>query len=290
MLNTTRQVLYRAAESRWLAAAVLENDRLTRVARRAADRYLGGETLQEAIAAVRMLHAQGLLASIDYLGEAVTNPILVERTIEEYRRLNEELSRLDQPVNVWADLSNLGLDISDTLCRRAVEQIIETLPQGARLQVRAHNSARMDRILRLVIALAAEGAPVMPTLPANLRRTDADLHPVLDAGVPVLLVKGASLEPPCVARRWGEETDLAFLRLALELHGRGAEFAIGTHDPVLREAVFAAVGDVPLEMLLGIREHDAAQTARAARSVRVYVPYGSDWFRYWLRRLAAALG
>jgi proline dehydrogenase len=112
MLNTTRQVLYRAAESRWLAAAVLENDRLTRVARRAADRYLGGETLQEAIAAVRMLHAQGLLARIDYLGEAVTNPILVERTIEEYRRLNAELSRLDQPVNVWADLSNLGLDIS----------------------------------------------------------------------------------------------------------------------------------------------------------------------------------
>ncbi len=130
----------------------------------------------------------------------------------------------------------------------------------------------------------------MPTLSANLRRADADLHRLVDADLPVLLVKGASLEPTHQARRWGEETDLAFLRLALELREAGARFAIGTHDRVLREAVLAAVGDVPVEMLLGVREDDARELARAGRSVRLYVPYGSDWLRYWLRRLAAARG
>jgi proline dehydrogenase len=176
------------------------------------------------------------------------------------------------------------------VCREAVQTVVETLPPGALLQIRAHDSDRMERIVRIALVLAAEGAPVMPTLPANLRRSDSDLQRLTDAGMPMLLVKGASLEPPRLARHWGEETDLAFLRFARELHEDGAEFAIGTHDPVLREAVLAAAGDVPLEMLLGVREQDARQLAGAGRSVRVYVPYGLDWVRYWLRRLAATRG
>jgi proline dehydrogenase len=171
-----------------------------------------------------------------------------------------------------------------------VETIVETLPQGALLQIRAHDSDRMERVFRITVTLAAEGAHVMATLPANLRRSDADLQRLIDAQVPVLLVKGASLESAARARRWGEETDLAFLRFALELHESGAEFAIGTHDPILREAVLAVARDVPVEMLLGVREQDGRELTRAGRSVRVYVPYGSDWFRYWLRRLAQARG
>jgi proline dehydrogenase len=283
-----RSILYRAAEFGPLSTVVLRNGTMRRAARRAAGRYLGGETLEEALAAVGQLHAEGLRASIDFFGEAVTEPASVERVVKEYERLNQALARFDPRVNVWADLSNLGLDISDGACREAVQTIVDTLPQGTLLQIRAHDSGRMEAILRIALVLAAEGAAVMPTLPANLHRSEADLHRLIDSGVPVLLVKGASLEPPHLARRWGEETDLAFLRFALELHKAGVEFAIGTHDPVLREAVFAAVGDVPLQMLLGIRGQDARQLARAGRSVRAYVPYGSDWFRYWLRRLASA--
>jgi proline dehydrogenase len=283
-----RSILYRSASSNWLSTVVLRNGTTRRIARRAADRYLGGETLEEALATVDRLHAEGLRASIDYFGEAVTDPASVERVVNEYRRLNQALASFEPPVNVWADLSNLGLDISDALCRDAAQTIVEALPRGAFLQVRAHDSDRMERILRITLALAAEDSPVMLTLAANLRRSDEDVRRLIDAGVPVLLVKGASLEPPRFARCWGEETDLAYLRFALELHEAGAQFAIGTHDPILREAVLAAVGDVPVEMLLGVRDQDASQLARAGRHVRVYVPYGSDWLRYWLRRLGAA--
>jgi proline dehydrogenase len=285
-----RSVLYRAAASGRLRSIVLGSGVLSRGARWAAAGYLGGETLEEALPALGRLQADGLHAGIDYFGEAVTDPASVEGVVSEYLRLNRALTGLTPPVNVWADLSNFGLDISDVVCRKAIQRVVETLPQGSLLQVRAHDSDRMEKILRMVLTLADDGAPVMPTLSANLRRSDADLHRLIDAGLPVLLVKGASLEPARRARRWGEETDLAFLRLALELREAGARFAIGTHDPVIREAVLAAVGDVPVEMLLGVRGHEARRLARAGRRVRVYVPYGSDWLRYWLRRLAAARG
>jgi proline dehydrogenase len=281
-----RSIVYRAAEFGLLSRVVLRNSTIRRVARRAAVRYFGGETREEALGVVARLHAEGLHASIDFFGEAVTQPASVERVVDEYQRVAEALDRFDQPVNVWVDPSNIGLDISDRVCHKALQTIVDALPQGTLLQVRAHNSGRMERILRITLALAAEGAAVMPTLPANLRRSDSDLRRLIDAGVPLLLVKGASLEPAHLARRLGEETDLAFLRFALESHKAGVDFAIGTHDPVLREAVFGAAGEVPLQMLLGIRGQDARQLARAGRSVRIYVPYGSDWFRYWLRRLA----
>jgi proline dehydrogenase len=114
--GVSRSVLYRAAESRWLNTAVLGNASFRRGAKWAADRYLGGETLEEALATLRLLHAEGLRTSIDYFGEAVTDPAAVDRVVDEYRRLNQALARFEHPVNVWADLSNLGLDISDVLC------------------------------------------------------------------------------------------------------------------------------------------------------------------------------
>ncbi len=103
------------------------------------------------------LQAEGLHAGIDYFGEGVTDPASVEEVVNEYLRLNRALVGLKPPVNVWADLSNFGLDISDLTCRKAIQRVVETLPQGSFLQVRAHDSDRMEGILRTVFALAAEG-------------------------------------------------------------------------------------------------------------------------------------
>jgi proline dehydrogenase len=100
------------------------------------------------------------------------------------------------------------------------------------------------------------------------------------------LVKGAYAEDPQLARSWGEETDLAFLELAHELHANGAEIALGTHDPVLREALLRSLPGVGVEMLLGVRSADAAEISARGIPVRIYVPYGDDWFRYAMRRWA----
>jgi len=103
-------------------------------------------------------------------------------------------------------------------------------------------------------------------------------------------VKGAYVESASVALPWGDPTDLAYMELAHELHRRGVEVALATHDPVLREALLTALPDLGVEMLLGVREDDARALAARGVPVRIYVPYGHDWFRYAMRRFAESRG
>ncbi len=93
-----------------------------------------------------------------------------------------------------------------------------------------------------------------------------------------------------VAHPWGAPTDLAFIELAHELHPGGASMALATHDPILREALLRALPDVSVEMLLGVRGADAIALVRRGIPVRIYVPYGEDWFRHAMRRWAESLG
>lgn len=285
-----RRALYGLAESRRLHALVQGGGTLDDGAYRAAARLLGGRVLEEMVATLTRLHREGFNTGVDYLGERHTDPLAVESATDQYVRLNRELARLDADVNVWVDLTNVGLDISEELCRRQLSRIVADLPVGSRLQVRAHDSSRIDRILALVTELAAQGTPVMPTLQANLRAAPVYADRLIETGVPVLLVKGAQLESAKVAHRWGEGTDVAFLQLAHQLRAGGVELAIGTHDPVIREAVTAAFPDVEVQMLLGVRPTDAHELVHRGRSVRLYVPYGQDWLRYFLRRLGERRG
>jgi proline dehydrogenase len=290
MSKLSRRLLNRVAAAPSAGAFVLGTRPLARVARQVADPYLGGETLEEALSTMERLHQDGFATAIDVFGEAVTDPTRVERAVTYYLQVNHELADIRPPVNVWVDLSNLGLDVSPELCLRSVERIVQTLPPGALLQVRAHDSSRTQRIIETVLQLKQRGAPVMATLPANLRRSHPDARELAAASVPVLLVKGASVEPPTAAYAWGEQTDLAFIRLAHQLHADGARFVLGTHDPLIREALKQCFGEIAVEMLLGVRTADALELVRTGHRVRIYVPFGSDWFRYWVRRLAEARG
>jgi proline dehydrogenase len=125
---------------------------------------------------------------------------------------------------------------------------------------------------------------------ANLRRAPQDLERLVDAGLHVRLVKGAYVEPGQRALPYGEATDIAYLRLAHRLAERGAEFALATHDRVLREALLAALGPRPVEQLLGVRPEALGELVARGVPVRVYVPFGRNWFRYWMRRLAESRG
>jgi proline dehydrogenase len=290
MTKLSRRVLYGAANSPRLGRIVLRTPPLARAARRAAGSYLGGETLAQVLATIDRLHAEGFATAIDSFGEEVTDRHRIDETVAVYLRVIGELTPLKPPVNVWVDLSNLGLDISRELCLRSVERIVEALPEGALLQVRAHDSSRTDRIFDVTLALSAAGAPVMPTLQAHLRRSPEDARRLIAAKAPVLLVKGTTIEPPEVAHPWGEKTDEAFLDLAHQLHAGGAHLAIGTHDPVIREALLSTLDGIAVEMLLGVRSEDGRDLLRRGHLVRVYVPFGPDWFRYWCRRLAEGRG
>ena len=124
---------------------------------------------------------------------------------------------------------------------------------------------------------------------ANLVRSPADADALAGAGVHVRLVKGAYVEATG-AHRYGEPTDIAFLRLGFRLAERGAAWSMATHDGRLREALLLAHGSVPVEQLLGVRPEAVDELNDRGVPTRVYVPYGPDWFRYWMRRLAESRG
>jgi proline dehydrogenase len=291
MASLRRRVLFGLATNERLEHVVRRGGLGEDLAWRAARRYVAGPTLAEALAVSRRLAGRGLGASVDLFGEQVASPEVAERIGDEYVALARALG--DQPESVWLsiDLSHIGLDVSAAFCRQQLVRVVGAIGGVRRIQVGAEDAARTDPVLEVVHALAADGAPMMATLQANLRRSPEDGRRLARAGIPIRLVKGAYVERPQVAWPWGEATDVAYLRLAHQLVGDGAALALATHDRVLREALLAAFGQrVSCELLLGVRPADADELAARGYSVRLYVPYGQDWFRYWMRRLAEAQG
>jgi proline dehydrogenase len=147
-------------------------------------------------------------------------------------------------------------------------------------------------VLTCVENVAARGLAgrLGATAEANFYRTERDLERLAAAGVQVRLVKGAYVDRSDRARPYGEPTDLAYLRYAHWLAASGAPFALATHDGVLREALLLALGPRPVEQLLGVRPDVLGDLVARHVPVRVYVPFGPDWFRYWMRRVAESRG
>ena len=174
--------------------------------------------------------------------------------VEEYVELANALPAA--PADVWlsVDLSHLALDIDTAAATERLAAIVEALPAGRRVQVGAEEAARTDAVLACVMAVAARGLSdrLGATVQANLVRSPADADALADAGVHVRLVKGAYVEP-AGAHRFGEPTDVAYLRLAFQLAERGALWSMATHDARLREALLLAHRSTPVEQLLGVR-------------------------------------
>jgi proline dehydrogenase len=289
-VSITRRLLYSIATNDALEALVRKTTWTERQAYRAARRYVAGTSLDDALAAVKRLRTDGLAASLDLFGEGVTDPDTLEEVVKGYLEAAAAIGTSAADVYLEVVPSHLGIDVSVDLFRGHVERIIEALPTGSRLEVSAEESWRTDRALEAVLALARDGAPVMPTLQANLRRSLRDGDRLIEAGVPVRLVKGAYVEPLDQAHTWGESTDVAYVALAHHLRAAGTELALGTHDPVIRESLLLSLRGISVEMLLGVRTEDAHDLVRRGHHVRIYVPYGPAWFRYWLRRVAESRG
>ena len=162
---------------------------------------------------------------------------------------------------------------------------------GRRIQVGAEDSTRTDAVLASVLDVAGRGLAdrLGATVQANLHRSPADADQLVAAGVQIRLVKGAYVEPTG-AYPHGEPTGIAFVRLAHRLAAAGADFSLATHDGVLREALLAALGPRPVEQLFGVRPDVPAELVARGVPVRVYVPFGENWFRYWMRRVAESRG
>ena len=251
---------------------------------RSARRYVAGPAAEDAVGVALRLRDAGLGASVDLFGERTSSAEAedVARRYEELGRLLAE--RTDERTWLSLDLSHIAFDGA------LLDRIAAAVPPRRRLQVGAEEAAVADRVLDLVLGAAQAGRPVEATLQANLRRSAADADRLAAAGVPVRLVKGAYPEAPDVAYRWGAETDAAYIELATRLNAAGVDVALATHDHALRAGLLSELPGARCETLLGIDPAGTTALAHAGHDVRVYVAFGPDWFRYFMRLRAESQG
>ena len=291
-MSLDREILFRLATSQRLERAVRAAPLGTSQAWRAASRYVAGTTLETALKAARKFHERGAGTSIDQFGELVQDVATAEQVAADYLELADGVNAL--PADVWlsVDLSHLGLDVDPGGCADRLTGIAGRLSAGRRIQVGAEDYSRAEAVLTCVETVAGRGLAraLGASAQANFRRTPDDLERLVAAGVYIRLVKGAYLESDDRALPLGEPTDIAYLRLAYRLASAGAQFALATHDGVLREALLAALGPRDVEQLLGVRPDVLDELIGRGIPVRVYVPFGDNWFRYWMRRLAESRG
>lgn len=290
-MRADRAVLFRAATNERLERLVRALPGGDALAWRAASRYVAGRSRSEALQVAADLIGREHGVSVDLFGERVCDSSKAVLVAEEYLALAEALPA--PPADVWLsiDLSHLALDVDPAGTTRLLGAVAAALPAGRRVQVGAEDAARTDAVLGCVLEVARRGLAerIGATVQANLLRSPDDAGALAGAGVHIRLVKGAYVER-VGAHPYGEATDVAFLQLAHQLSAAGANWSIASHDSRLREAVHLALGPVPVEQLLGVRPEVLEQLHRRAIPTRVYIPYGPDWFRYWLRRLAESRG
>jgi len=266
------------------------------LARRFASRFVAGETLDTAVAAVRELNGRGISASLDVLGESVT---AVEEArssaamvVETQERIAAE--RLD--CNVSVKLSQMGLDLDSGLCVENMRRILERgRDLGMFVRIDMESSAHTQRTLEMFERefLPVHGDRVGIVLQSYLRRTSADVDRLIGTRARVRLCKGAYDEPAAVAFPAKADVDRSYADLMERLLERGNYPAVATHDPALiaRARQFVAAKGIAsdrfeFQMLYGVRRDLQEELQRAGYRVRVYVPFGTHWYPYFMRRLA----
>ena len=295
-MSLARSLLLKASRSTWLA----EQFRRRAFARRAVRRFMPGEDLESALGAAAPLAAAGIGTVVTALGERVTNRAEAEAVRDHYLRVLEEVQRRGLPTQPSVKLTHLGLDVDRALCVASLRTLAQRAEETRSfVWVDIEESHYVDATLDVFRQVRATSTCVGLCLQAYLRRTPADLESLLAIGSSIRLVKGAYREPPAIALAEKREVDAAYARLAERMLQAAADDTgglpvFGTHDLALVEHIRTLAarrqlepGDWEVHMLYGIRTAEQHALARSGVAVRVLVSYGTHWFPWYVRRLAA---
>lgn len=267
------------------------------VGRRMSSRFVPGTTIEQVMAAARSMNDQGLTVSIDYLGENVSNAEEAGASAAVYHRLLGEITSRGLKANVSLKLTHMGLDVDQKLAYENVDALVAHA-------ARCHNFVRVDMegspytqrtldLVRTLHRLPGNEDSIGAVIQAYLRRSQADIQQLLAERIRVRLCKGAYKEPPEIAFQNKPEVDANFVKLMKMLLKSGVYHGVATHDPRMIQATkdFARMEKIPPEayefqMLYGIRRDLQQQLVREGYRMRVYIPFGTEWFPYFMRRLA----
>ncbi|MFI5231956.1 MAG: proline dehydrogenase family protein [Gemmatimonadales bacterium] len=270
--------------------------RHNRLAKAMASRFVAGETVDSAVAAVQRLNALGITASLDLLGESVTNEGEARAAGAEYVRLIDAIAKNKLDANVSVKLTAMGQDISDDLCEAIMVSILDRAHQHESfVRLDMEGSAYTTRTIEFFEKRLYPKYPdnVGIVLQSSLRRTWTDVERAIAIRCRVRLCKGAYLEPATVAFPNKADVDRNYVTCMHALMERGRYPGIATHDPAIISIAKAYAAEKGIDrsrfefqMLYGVRRDLQEQLARDGYRLRVYVPFGTQWYPYLMRRLA----
>jgi proline dehydrogenase len=259
-----------------------------------ARRFIAGETVEEAVEAARRLESRGLTQTLDYLGESVGSAAEADAVTRDYLVTLDTIVASGVGRNISLKLTQLGLDLDRVTALDNLRRILEpATTHGFFVRIDMENSPYTDVTLDIVETLWGLGYRNLGVvLQSALYRSEADMTRVLALGARVRLVKGAYREPAAVAHQLKSDVDAAYLRMATTLLERGTFPALATHDPDIIDAVKriavergVAKDRFEFQMLYGVRRDLQASLVGDGYGMRVYVPFGRQWFPYFMRRL-----
>jgi proline dehydrogenase len=269
------------------------------IARSVVARFVAGERIEDAVGAATELTARGLMVTVDHLGESVGTQAQATDAADAYLHLLDALANAQLKAHVSLKLTQFGLDVGDAVCAANLRRVLDQARAlGTFVRVDMESSAHTDGVLRVVRAMKASGYDnVGAVIQAYLYRSADDIATLCEEGIRVRLCKGAYREPPDKAFAKKRDVDASYVKLTEVLLAaakrRPALYpAFATHDEKMIDAAkrFAKSREIPpssfeLQMLYGIRRDLQDRACREGFNVRVYVPYGTEWYPYFMRRL-----
>lgn len=262
--------------------------------RRTAYRFVAGESMVDALDAARELNDDGFRVTLDHLGESVSDRQEARRATREYVRSLDAIHGSPARATISLKLTQLGLDIDTGFCEENLRRILSRAREvDSFVRIDMEGSDYTQRTLDVFHSVFAEFDNVGAVIQSYLRRSEQDVLELVECGAPVRLCKGAYREPPEVAFQDRERVDANYVRLMKLLLEGGAPTAIATHDErmirsTLEFARERGVADEAweLQMLYGVRREYQRELVDRGHAMRIYVPYGSEWYPYLMRRMA----
>lgn len=263
-------------------------------ARKLPQRFIAGETLEDAITAVRRLNADGFEVTLDHLGESVTNPAEADATCRGYLDVMDRLRSEGLRANISVKLTALGLALDEALTLKHVQALVDRAQNlQAFVRIDMEGSPCTEGTLRVFRNASSPRDRLGIVIQSYLRRSAKDVTDLLAYGARIRLVKGAYKEPPEIAFPDKADVDASFVSLMQKMLASGIYHAIATHDPAMLDATLAFARDhnvgsdqFEFQMLYGVGRRLQRDLLQKGYRVRIYVPYGREWYPYFMRRLA----
>lgn len=269
----------------------------SRIGRRMSGRFVAGMSVEDALTATAATNSRGMSVSVDNLGENVTNVEEAKHSAQLYHEMLDALSTRKLNANVSLKLTHMGLDVDEKLALGIVSEVVA---HAARIdnfvRVDMEGSPYTEKTLKFVHELHAQpgnAGHVGAVIQAYLHRSQKDIEDLCAKGIRVRLCKGAYKEPANIAFQDKADVDANFVRLMKILLKSGTYHGIATHDPKMIEATiaFARAENIParafeFQMLYGVRRDLQEQLVKDGWGMRVYIPFGTEWYPYFMRRLA----